>query len=392
MATDLTSASTDDVSYPIAGDGASGRVKERIAIDIDSTMQFYSEMDEERLARGKRGEKMKFLSPSQLPVGINVLKILPPWTRNPPHAGRFWRAVWVHFGLGPAGETKTALCARRMNRLGLPKARGEDALGRCAVCEALEAIWAIPFEERTPEEKKFLSDHKARLNYLFNVVWLKGGGKSHVDEGCQILTCSPTLGEPILTAFKFVLSMKPTEVPDNFDVQIKKLPSQDKMFNGKPVYDYQEVYPSNPTVELDLDDPKLERYPLDAIYKPKEAAAVEQMFRQTACGAMLLGTAEAEPAERLALPPHVPAGASTPSEEDDIPFRHGPSEPGARPAAITTARAAVSRPAQLPLSREPGEDDLSDEDLQAMAARARAKKGASSRDQLAADLMRAARR
>ncbi len=383
MASDLSIANGDEVPFDVPGDGASGRTRERIAIDIDGTMQFFTEMDEAKLERDKRGEKMKFLSPSQLPVGINVFKILPPWTRNPPHAGRFWRAVWVHFGLGPAGETKTALCARRMNRLGLPRTRGEESLGRCAVCEALEAIWAIPFESRSPEEKKFLSDHKARLNYLFNVVWLKGGGKSHIDDGACVFSCSPTLGEPILTAFKFVLSMKPAEVPDNFDVQVKKLPSPDKVFGGKTVYDYQEVLPALPMVELDLDDPKFERFPLDAIYKPKDSRQVEQLFRQTACGASLLGAAvEVTPRERLALPPHAVESAAA---DDEPPFRHGPAE------TATHATPAASRATQLPLrSREPGEDDLDEEALTALASRRKA--SATPRDALAADLMRAARR
>ena len=385
MATDLRVTPSDEVPFEVPGEG-SGRVKDRIAIDVDSTMAAMSAMDDAKLAREKRGEKMKFLSPAQLPVGINVLKVLPPWTRTPPHAGRFWRAVWVHFGLGPTGETKTALCARRMNRLGLPRMKGEDSLGRCPVCEALEAIWAIPFEERTPEEKKFLSDYKARLNYLFNVVWLKGGGKTHVDDGAFVFTCSPTLGEPILTAFKFVLSMKPAEVPDNFDVQIKKLPSPDKVFNGKPVYDYQEVFPSIPLVELDLADPKFERYALDAIYKPKESSAVEELFRQTPCGAALLGDeVEVAPRERLALPPA--SRTDEPTSDDEPPFRHGPSD------TVRRAEPALAQVEQLPLrSREPGEDDLDDQTLASLAARGRTKKSATARDQLAADLMRAARR
>ncbi len=33
-----------------------------------------------------------------------------------------------------------------MNKLGLPRKKGEDSLGRCVVCEALEAIWAIPYD------------------------------------------------------------------------------------------------------------------------------------------------------------------------------------------------------------------------------------------------------
>ncbi len=387
MATDLGAASSDDVPFDVPGESSSGRVRDRIAIDVEGAVQFCTEMDEAKLERDKRGDKMKFLSPSQLPVGLNILKILPPWTRTAPHAGRFWRAVWVHFGLGPAGETKTALCARRMNRLGLPKTRGEESLGRCAVCEALEAIWAIPFEARAPEEKKFLSDHKARLNYLFNVVWIKGGGKSHIDDGAYVFSCSPTLGEPILTTFKFVLSMKPAEVPDNFDVQLKKLPSQDKVFGGKQVYDYQEVLPALPMVELDLDDAKFERFPLDAIYKPKEARAVEQLFRQTSCGAALLGASvDVTPREQLALPAHTEARDMAPADEDEPPFRQGPAEPAARPAP-----AAATRTTQLPLrSREPGEDDLDDEALTALAARRKA--SATPRDQLAADLMRAARR
>ena len=397
MGNDVTTdASGEQVPPEVPGE-AQGRVKERIAIDVGSTMAAMNAMDEARLSRGK-GDKMKFLSPAQLAIGINTLKILPPWTRTPPHAGRFWRAVWVHFGLGPAGETKTALCARRMNRLGLPRMKGEESLGRCPVCEALEAIWAIPFESRSPEEKRFLGEYKPRQNYLFNVVWLKGGGKDHSDEGTQVLICSPSLGEPILTAFKFVLTYKPDVVPDNFDIQVKKLPNPDKVFNGKPVFDYQEVFPAMPPVELDLEDPRFERYALDAIYRPKETTQVADLFRQTPCGAALLGPGAAidvTPGERRALPPvgrdtlpAFPRGLA----DDDAPFEHGPATHRQGTPAPTIAQGPprlTAGAAVRAVSREPGEDDLDDATLTTLAARGPA---ATSREELSAQLMRAARR
>ncbi len=308
-----------EVPFDVPAD--SGRIRERYAIDAGDAMRALAEIDEAKLAREKRGEKMRFLSPSQLPVGINLFKILPPWTTAPPHAGRFWRAVWVHFGLGAVGETKTALCARRMNKLGLPKRKGDDALGPCAVCEALDELWGIPYDQRTTEQKKSLSDYRPRLSYLFNVVWLKGGGKSHAEEGTYVFTCSPSLGEPILTAFKFVLSMKPADVPDNFDIQVKKLPAEGKQFGGKQVYDYTEVFPQMPMVELDLDDPKYERYMLDAIYRAKEPGDVETLFRRTPCGRELLGGEAASSREPTRHRTDEPPPAA-----EEPPFRHGPAE------------------------------------------------------------------
>ena len=360
----------EEVPFDVPGEG--GRIRERYAIDVGGATQALSDIDEAKLARGKRADKMKFLSPSQLPVGINVLKILPPWTTTPPHAGRFWRAVWVHFGLGPTGETKTALCTRRMNKLGLPRRKDEDSLGPCAVCEALEQLWAVPFEQRLPEEKKALSDYRPRLNYLFNVVWLKGGGKSRIDDGAQVFACSPKMGEPIPTAFKFVLSMKPAEIPDNFDVQIKKLPAEGKFFAGKQVYDYGEVFPSIPTIDLDLADPRFERFTLDGIYKQKESETVEALFRQTACGSRLLGSAPATSGE------HRTMSAGTTAEEpadERPPFVHRPAGRGESVAG----------------TREPGSDDLSPDEEAMLAALAARKKGGATRD-FADDLMRVARK
>lgn len=373
--------STEDVPLDVPGEAVPTRIRERYAIDVDSTMRSLSAMDEAKIARQGGGEKIRFLSQAQLAVGLNTLKILPPWTSEPPHAGRFWRAVWVHFGLGAPGETRTALCSRRMNRLGLPRQKGEDSFGACAVCDALEALWAVPFEQRSPEEKKFLSDYKARLSYLFNVVWLKGGGKSHVDEGSYLLSCSPRLGEAILTSFKFVLTMKPAEVPDNFDVQIKKVPADGKFFGGKQVYEFQEVYPVVPMTELDLADPKFERYSLDLLYRPKDAGAVAGLFRQTACGRHLLGEAPARAESES-------RGAPSPAAAEEPPFRHGPSE-RARPAA-----GASSSSGRGP-AREPGADDLTPEEeemLAALASRARGRFGPTEDEIRATERARAGRR
>ena len=379
---DSTRDDSDAVPFDVPGETAPARVRERIAIDVDSTMRSLTAMDEAKIARQNGGEKIRFLSQAQLSVGLNVLKVLPPWTSEPPHAGRFWRAVWVHFGLGAPGETKTALCARRMNRLGLPRQKGEDSLGACSVCDALEALWAVPFEQRSPEEKKFLSDYKARLSYLFNVVWLKGGGKSHVDEGSYLLSCSPRLGEAILTSFKFVLTMKPAEIPDNFDVQVKKVPADGKFFGGKQVYEFQEVYPVVPMTELDLEDPRFERYSLDLLYRPKDGDAVAGLFRQTACGRRLLGGEE--PAATTRTP--------TPARAEEPPPRHTPADTS-RPAAAVTRPAATNGRSKS--AREPGSDDLSPEEeemLAALAARARGRSGPTEDDLRAADRARSYRR
>lgn len=215
-------------------------------------------------------------------------------------------------------------------------------MGPCPVCDALEPLWKVRADDRTADEKKALADFRPRLSYLFNAVLIRAAAKSHIEDGTHVFTCSPNLGEPILTAFKFVLSMKPDTVPDNFDVQLKKRPAESKFFAGRQVYEYTEVFPSFPAVELDLADSRFERYALDSLYRPKDAATIESLWQQTGMPARLTGAAP----------------GTTGSERP--PFEH-------RPAGADGA------------SRQPGQDDLSPEEerlLASLTARARAREGA----------------
>lgn len=404
MTSDLKEMDPDSVPFGVPGESSSGTT-EQFAFDVDGVRGDIQRMEEDRIARERRREKIKFLSPKDLPVGDNVLKVLGPWSNVAPHAGRFWRAVWVHHGLGPDGERKTAVCARRMNKAGLPWRAGEERLGDCPVCKVLDGIFAIPFDERTPEEKKHLSDFRARLTYIFNVVWLRGGGKSHVDDGAQVFTCSPEIGENLVNQFDFALRMaRGAELPGHFDVQFKKLPAEGKVFNGRQVYDFEKYFPSMPIVEIDLADAKFKRHDLGALYKAKAAAEVELLFRQTPLGAAVLGALPAgaaaalpEPRMTAELPGPVPAPVPAPvapaapvstsapapappppRDEDEPPFQHRPV--AARPAAAT----AVT-PAPAPRHAQADEEE---NQLAAMAARGRGRRN----DRLAADLMRAAKR
>ncbi len=262
--------------------------------------------DARRDPRGQRRE-VPFLGPSGLALGTNVLKLL-AWYRDgrPP----FWRVVWVHFG-------KIGLCLRRMNRDGLPRQRGQESMGRCAACDALEPLWRIPQANRTPLEHACLRELAAKKRWLFGAIYLWGGQKRHVEEGAYLFSAHDDVGKQIAITADGLRQRARGDLA-HFDLRCQKTLTGE-VWGGRDAYALAQFEPSLPFTALDLRDPRWAPVDLDSVFRPKSEQEIDRRLHEHPLGRDLLGGRAPSGPPRRGEPPPI-------SDEDLAPFARGANQ------------------------------------------------------------------